>query len=191
MSSYKLLLPYYTITRSESGKASGTLMPPRRRVCFMYLLVTPNARLQFLLFEKRKLRSSGYLVNDSLTVECTITVLHDLDATDREQPLPVPPPSDLHQHLGELLQSSDGADVTFHVSEESFTTHKIFLAARSPVFKVEFIGGMKEALLLWRSKTWRLLCSGPCFTSSIPTWPQSSMVTRSMRRRRPSLSTYW
>uniref|UniRef100_A0A804P5R7 BTB domain-containing protein n=1 Tax=Zea mays TaxID=4577 RepID=A0A804P5R7_MAIZE len=126
-----------------------------------------------------------------MTVECTITVLRDLDAPDREQPLPVPPPSDLHQHLGELLQSSDGADVTFHVSEESFTTHKIFLAARSPVFKVEFFGGMKEALLLWRSETWRLLCSGSCFTSSIPTWPQSSMVTRSLRRRRPSLSTYW
>jgi hypothetical protein len=131
-------------------------------------------------------------MNDSLTVECTITVLRDLDATDREQPLPVPPPSDLHQHLDELLQSSDGADVTFHVSGESFTTHKIFLTARSSVFKVEFFRGMKEALLLWRSETWRLLCSGPCFTSSIPTWHQSSTVTRSLRRRRrPLLSTYW
>jgi speckle-type POZ protein len=97
-----------------------------------------------LLFEKRKVRSSGYLVNDSLTVECMVTMLRDLDATDKEQHLPVPPPSDLHQHLGELLQTSDGADVTFRVSGESFAAHKIFLAARSPVFKAEFFGGMQE-----------------------------------------------
>ncbi|OEL17576.1 hypothetical protein BAE44_0021405 [Dichanthelium oligosanthes] len=47
----------------------------------------------------------------SLTVECTISVL-------REQPKAIcRPSSDLHQHLGELLQSQAGADVTFAVSE--------------------------------------------------------------------------
>jgi speckle-type POZ protein len=67
-----------------------------------------------------------------------------LDTADKEQPLPVPPPSDLHQHLGELLQSQEGADVTFHVSGESFAAHKALLAARSPVFKAKFFGGMEE-----------------------------------------------
>jgi speckle-type POZ protein len=99
---------------------------------------------EVLLILKHKLPSSGYLVNDSLTVECTVTVLRDLDTADKEQPLPVPPPSDLHQHLGELLQSQEGADVTFHVSGESFAAHKALLAARSPVFKAKFFGGMEE-----------------------------------------------
>jgi speckle-type POZ protein len=99
---------------------------------------------EVLLILKHELPSSGYLVNDSLTVECTVTVLRDLDTADKEQPLPVPPPSDLHQHLGELLQSQEGADVTFHVSGESFAAHKALLAARSPVFKAKFFGGMEE-----------------------------------------------
>ncbi|CAN6380631.1 unnamed protein product [Urochloa humidicola] len=97
---------------------------------------------EVLLMLKRNLPSSGYIVNDSLTVECTITVLRDLDT--KGQPLPVPPPSDLRQHLGELLESQDGADVTFHVSGESFAAHKVILAARSLVFKAKFFGGMEE-----------------------------------------------
>ena len=96
---------------------------------------------EVLLMLKHEVPSSGYLVNDSLTVECTITVL---GADDEEQPLPVPPPSDLHKHLGELLQSHEGADVRFHVSGESFAAHKAILAARSPVFKAEFFGDMDE-----------------------------------------------
>ncbi|KAG2598354.1 BTB/POZ and MATH domain-containing protein 1-like isoform X2 [Panicum virgatum] len=99
---------------------------------------------EVLLMPKHVLPSSGYIVNDSLTVECTITVLGHFDTADKEQPLPVPPPSDLHQHLGELLESQDGADITFHVSGESFAAHKVILAARSPVFKAKFFGGMEE-----------------------------------------------
>ncbi|CAO2143345.1 unnamed protein product, partial [Urochloa humidicola] len=99
---------------------------------------------EVLLMPKHDLPSSGYIVNDSLTVECTITVLGDLDTADKEQPLPVPPPSDLRQHLGELLESQDGADITFHISGESFAAHKGILAARSPVFKAMFFGGMQE-----------------------------------------------
>ncbi|CAN6374181.1 unnamed protein product [Urochloa humidicola] len=96
---------------------------------------------EVLLMLKHELPSSGYIVNDSLTVECTITVLGDLDTADKE---PVPPPSDLRQHLGELLESQDGADIRFHISGESFAAHKVILAARSPVFKAQFFGGMQE-----------------------------------------------
>jgi speckle-type POZ protein len=101
-----------------------------------------------LLKSRAELESSDYLVEDSLTVECTLTELRGLDASVKDPPLPVPQPqplrSDLHQHLGELLQSKDGADVTFRVSGESFAAHRVILAARSPVFKAEFFGGMKE-----------------------------------------------
>jgi len=82
---------------------------------------------------------SGYLVNDSLTVQCTITVLKELPdiviPANTEAPPPLPP-SDLERHR---------ADVTFELeSGECFLAHKIILAARSPVFMAEFFGGTNE-----------------------------------------------
>ncbi|XP_066354623.1 BTB/POZ and MATH domain-containing protein 2-like [Miscanthus floridulus] len=74
----------------------------------------------------------------SLTVECTVTVFRDLKA------IPVPSSSSLHQHLGELLASQAGSDVTFTVSGESFPAHKNVLAVSSPVFMAEFFGEMQE-----------------------------------------------
>ena len=55
------------------------------------------------------------------------------------------PPSDLHQHLGELLTSKQGADVTFHVGGETFRAHRYILASRSPVFQAELLGPMRES----------------------------------------------
>ncbi|CAL4906533.1 unnamed protein product [Urochloa decumbens] len=82
--------------------------------------------------------------NCKMTVECSVTVL-------RGSTLPSPgdilvPPSDLPQHLGELLRNEAGADVRFTVSgsSETFAAHKNVLAARSPVFMAEFFGAMKE-----------------------------------------------
>jgi len=79
-----------------------------------------------------------YIDNKSLTVECTVTVF-------RSDPEAIPvPSSSLHQHLGELLASQAGSDVTFTVSGESFPAHKNVLAVRSPVFMAEFFGEMQE-----------------------------------------------
>nr|CAB3471124.1 unnamed protein product [Digitaria exilis] len=90
---------------------------------------------QVRLMGRDRVLSSGYLVNDTLTVQCTLTVL-------REHPLPS---SDLHKHLGELLEGQRGADVTFVLdSGDRFPAHKNILAARSPVFMAEFFGDMKE-----------------------------------------------
>jgi speckle-type POZ protein len=59
--------------------------------------------------------------------------------------IPMPPSArGLNKHLGELLQSETGADVTFTVFGESFAAHKVVLAARSPIFMAEFFGGMME-----------------------------------------------
>ncbi|XP_039780643.1 BTB/POZ and MATH domain-containing protein 2-like [Panicum virgatum] len=55
------------------------------------------------------------------------------------------PPSDLHRHLADLLQSEKGADVVFQVGRETFPAHRCMLAARSPVFSAEFFGAMKES----------------------------------------------
>ncbi|WVZ79016.1 hypothetical protein U9M48_026644 [Paspalum notatum var. saurae] len=85
--------------------------------------------------------------DDSLTVECSITVIKELKRITipaKKEEVAAIPPSDLHQHLGELLRSQKGADVTFAVAGESFAAHKLVLAERSPVFMAEFFGGMAE-----------------------------------------------
>nr|CAB3468699.1 unnamed protein product [Digitaria exilis] len=106
-----------------------------------------ECRKLVLLMERDEVPLSGYLVNDSLTVECTLTVLMKLPdmvviPSVSEVPLPS---SDLHRHLGELLQGQWGADVTFVLdSGDRIPAHKNILAARSPVFKAEFFGDMSE-----------------------------------------------
>jgi speckle-type POZ protein len=42
------------------------------------------------------------------------------------------------------LEEEECADVTFSVGGETFTAHKLVLAMRSPVFKAEFYGPMRE-----------------------------------------------
>ena len=56
------------------------------------------------------------------------------------------PPSDLQQHLGDLLKNQDAADLTFQVGAQRFSAHRCVLAARSSVFKAELLGAMKEKL---------------------------------------------
>ncbi|KAF8673384.1 hypothetical protein HU200_048947 [Digitaria exilis] len=56
----------------------------------------------------------------------------------------VVPPPNMDRHLGHLLSSGEGADVTIEVDGEKFMAHRAILAARSPVFKGEFFGPMEE-----------------------------------------------
>ncbi|TVU08489.1 hypothetical protein EJB05_41894, partial [Eragrostis curvula] len=124
----------------------GNLEPSAEKSAVKVFLRSESS-IYIWLIKSRDVPSSIYLIDDSLTVECSITVLKDLKhvtfPSQEEERLPVPP-SDMHQHFGELLQSQTGADVTFTVSGESFAAHKLVLAARSPVFKVEFFGNMEE-----------------------------------------------
>ncbi|EER98422.1 BTB/POZ and MATH domain-containing protein 1 [Sorghum bicolor] len=106
---------------------------------------------------REDLEASGYLVDDSYTVQCSITVLKGapaaaapsntaataMDRGRRPDDAALPSP-DLHRHLGELLRKGTGADVTFVVSGKKFAAHKAILASRSPVFMAELFGGMKE-----------------------------------------------
>ncbi|KAF6987947.1 LOW QUALITY PROTEIN: hypothetical protein CFC21_005540 [Triticum aestivum] len=95
----------------------------------------------FSNFIKKANEGSMYLRKDSLRIMCDVTVVKYGHKANR---LSLVPPSNLHQHLGELLKSRDGADVTFHVGGESFLAHRAVLAARSSVFKAELFGAMKE-----------------------------------------------
>jgi speckle-type POZ protein len=93
---------------------------------------------------------SKYLKDDRLTIRCDVFVSTELRMVKRRAassspPSVVVPPSDLHRHLGDLLATREGADVTFHVAGETFEAHRCVLAARSAVFKAELLGAMKES----------------------------------------------
>ncbi|CAL5007526.1 unnamed protein product [Urochloa decumbens] len=99
-----------------------------------------------LFMERSDLESSMYLKDDHFTIECVVTVLNEpRDLDTKSRPRIQVPPSEIGEHLGKLLESGQGADVTFKVRGVTFTAHKSVLAVRSPVFKAEFCGPMKEA----------------------------------------------
>ncbi|KAJ3702261.1 hypothetical protein LUZ61_005966 [Rhynchospora tenuis] len=94
-------------------------------------------------FVKRsEFEESECLKDDAFTVECTVTVVTNLQTTTPHSV--TVPPSNLNQHLVRLLESEDGADVTFVVKGESFKAHRCVLAARSAVFRAELFGCMRE-----------------------------------------------
>jgi speckle-type POZ protein len=83
------------------------------------------------------------VVNDgSFELICSID---NTDIPHNRCSLGVPKSSDLHSHIGKLLESSKTADVTFHVENRSFLCHRLILAARSTVFNAILFGNMAEA----------------------------------------------
>ncbi|KAM3260183.1 hypothetical protein ACQJBY_051444 [Aegilops geniculata] len=92
--------------------------------------------------KREELEKSEHLKDDSFTVKVDVTIMSEFHA--QVTPSILVPPSDLHQHLGVLLSSKAGVDVEFRVGGETFSAHRSVLAARSPVFRAEFFGSMKE-----------------------------------------------
>ncbi|XP_037416915.1 BTB/POZ and MATH domain-containing protein 2-like [Triticum dicoccoides] len=89
---------------------------------------------------RSEFEASPYLRNDHLEVECIITVMEKVRVSETRVPL-----SGIAAQLGKLLEANDiPADITFSVGGVVFGAHKLVLAIRSPVFKAEFYGPMKE-----------------------------------------------
>ncbi|VAI82978.1 unnamed protein product [Triticum turgidum subsp. durum] len=96
---------------------------------------------------KADFEGSPHLIDDCFTIRCDVTVLKEIrteEITKCSKQFVVVPRSNLCQQLAGLLNSMDGADVTFHVGEEKFLAHRSVLAARSSVFKAELLGSMME-----------------------------------------------
>uniref|UniRef100_A0A453LS80 BTB domain-containing protein n=2 Tax=Aegilops tauschii subsp. strangulata TaxID=200361 RepID=A0A453LS80_AEGTS len=95
--------------------------------------------------KRDELEKSELLKDDSFTVKVDVTVMGEFHA--RKAPSVVVPPSDIHRHLGDLLSSKAGVDVEFRVGGETFSAHRLVLAAQSPVFRAEFFGPMMEGTI--------------------------------------------
>ena len=91
--------------------------------------------------------SSAHLRDDSFSIRCDIKVFKEIYSQETKgvhSKFVEVPPSNLHQHLGNLLDCMEGSDVVCEVGEERFSAHRCVLAARSSVFKAELLGTMKE-----------------------------------------------
>ncbi|XP_047064604.1 BTB/POZ and MATH domain-containing protein 1-like [Lolium rigidum] len=127
---------------------SGKPVPGRTETITTDLPDTNRQRFTFSAhLPQREDWEQWVLLNgDCFTIRCDFTLMEAPSATtpvqlDLAAPAPAPP-SDLHRHLGALLLGGEGADVTFHVGQESFHAHRCVLASRSLVFKAEFFGAM-------------------------------------------------
>ncbi|KAM0904543.1 hypothetical protein ACQ4PT_017983 [Festuca glaucescens] len=95
-----------------------------------------SGRLDFKL--KSELEASPYLREDRLTIECGITVECVITAVDKDvKSFAELPPSD-------ITVFTEHTDVIFEVEGEDFPAHRRVLAMRSPVFKAELYGEMRE-----------------------------------------------
>ncbi|GJN20636.1 hypothetical protein PR202_gb08036 [Eleusine coracana subsp. coracana] len=102
------------------------------------------------LIQRIELEKLEHLKDDSFAVRCDIIVVNGFRAVEEHAEVITPalvdvPPSDLHQHLGDLLLTEKGADVVFEVGGQTFEAHHCVLAARSPVFSAELFGTTKES----------------------------------------------
>ncbi|KAK4488014.1 hypothetical protein RD792_003753 [Penstemon davidsonii] len=87
-----------------------------------------------------ELEASQFIKDDCLTIQCTVGVLK----TSMDGPKSVAQLSDLRQSYEQLLERKEESDVSFEVDGETFYAHKLILSTRSPVFKAQFFGPLKE-----------------------------------------------
>ncbi|CAM0876983.1 unnamed protein product [Alopecurus aequalis] len=102
---------------------------------------------QFSSFKRRnEFENSAYLRDDCLTIECIVTVIKTPRVTEAKSfPKIDMPPCNMTEHVSRLLEEKEGFDVSFSVGGETIEAHRFVLSMRSPVFKAELYGEMKEA----------------------------------------------
>jgi len=94
-------------------------------------------------FKRTALETSDYLKDDCLLVNCTVGVVQSHTEGPKIYTIPVPR-SNMALHIGQLLTSGKRTDIAFEVDGEMFPAHKVILSARSPVFRAQLFGPMKD-----------------------------------------------
>ncbi|PNT61888.1 hypothetical protein BRADI_5g22356v3 [Brachypodium distachyon] len=92
--------------------------------------------------KKVKLKPSPDINSGCLMIRCVLIVIVIREPHKRVRL--EAPDSNLKDHLRQMWKDGQGADVTFSVGGQMFNAHRCLLAARSPVFKAELFGPMKE-----------------------------------------------
>ncbi|KAL6843972.1 hypothetical protein ACP4OV_025645 [Aristida adscensionis] len=131
----------FTLSLLEKGGALSQVT----NACMKHTFSPASDNWGFIKFvEKSKLQGPPCLDNDCLTIRCVLTVVKQSRTVDAGMNSVVVPPSSLHRDLGEMLSDGEGADVTFVVDGQTFRAHRCVLAYRSPVFRAELFGPMRE-----------------------------------------------
>ncbi|XP_044499941.1 BTB/POZ and MATH domain-containing protein 2-like [Mangifera indica] len=94
-------------------------------------------------FKRTLLETSDYLKDDCLSIHCCVGVVKSYTEGPDTFSIAVPP-SDISKQFGKLLESGRFTDVNFEVDGEKFPAHKLVLAARSPVFRAQLFGPLKD-----------------------------------------------
>uniref|UniRef100_A0A0E0LSI2 BTB domain-containing protein n=1 Tax=Oryza punctata TaxID=4537 RepID=A0A0E0LSI2_ORYPU len=107
---------------------------------------TVRSHAYFKLRSDLELEGSGFIKDNRFTINSmSLLVIKESQVCEPWANTEIEvPPSDITQHLSNLLESKEGADVSFIVGGETFEAHKIVLAMRSPVLKAELCGQMRE-----------------------------------------------
>ncbi|KAJ1272870.1 hypothetical protein BS78_06G235800 [Paspalum vaginatum] len=122
-------------------------MPQQGTNSYMKHTFTPASdNWGFINFiEKSRLQpGSPYLDRDCLTIRCVLTVVVESSTVGNDANSVVVPPPSLHLDFEEMLNDGEGADVAFTVDGQLFHAHRCVLAYRSPVFRAELFGPLKE-----------------------------------------------
>lgn len=94
-------------------------------------------------YKRTQLETSDFLKDDCLIIRCRVGVVKTNTEGPKIYSIAVPP-SNISQHFGKLLESGKLTDVSFEVDREVFSAHKVVLAARSPVFRAQLFGPLKD-----------------------------------------------
>ncbi|KAL6651430.1 hypothetical protein ACP70R_010355 [Stipagrostis hirtigluma subsp. patula] len=132
----------FTLTLLEGADGA---MSQVTNSCMKHTFSPASDNWGFIKFvEKSRLQGPPCLDNNCLTIRCVLTVVKQSRTVAGEVNPIVVPPSSLHKDLAEMLTDGEGADVTFIADGQLFHAHRCVLAYRSPVFRAELFGPMKE-----------------------------------------------
>uniref|UniRef100_A0ACD5YAB8 Uncharacterized protein n=1 Tax=Avena sativa TaxID=4498 RepID=A0ACD5YAB8_AVESA len=94
----------------------------------------------YLLVAQRDDVNVNCVVDNYFVVQCSVDINWTHPASSLEEELP-----DLGHDLAIMWDKKEHTDVSFNVDGVSFYSHRLVLAARSPVFKAELYGPMAES----------------------------------------------
>lgn len=99
----------------------------------------------FVLLKEVLDSTKGWLDNDTLSVECRMTVA--ITAPEPREEAEEARGAGLHDlasQFGNLLESGEGVDVTIRTGDEIIRAHSLILSVRSPVFRAMLSHSMRE-----------------------------------------------